>query len=361
MEGFVTGAAPHFIELNALNILFLIMLGFLGGLTSGFVGSGGAFVLTPGMMNLGVPATVAVASNMCHKFPKAMVGAYRRFKYGQVDIKLGLILAATAIIGVQVGIKVQEMIYERWGDAGSGLYVSLAFVVILTIIGAYMFFDSRKSMKSAEKGEAVSGLARFVKSIRIPPMIHFNTADTTVSLWATVPVGFACGMLAATIAVGGFVGVPGMIYVLGVPSLVASATEMMVAFGMGLVGTVTYGLHGFVDVRMTLLILAGSLFGVQLGAIGTTYVKNYMVKFVMSTIMILVSISRMMAIPSYLNDLGIMSFRQNTISTLDYFSFAVMCLAMLVGGAIIIGSMLKGRRALSRQRLPGLEIPARTV
>jgi uncharacterized membrane protein YfcA len=361
MEGVVAGAAPHFIELNALNILFLIMLGFLGGLTSGFVGSGGAFVLTPGMMNLGVPATVAVASNMCHKFPKAMVGAYRRFKYGQVDIKLGLILAATAIIGVQEGIKVQEMIYDRWGDAGSGLYVSLAFVVILTIIGAYMFFDSRKSMKSAEKGEEVSGLARFVKRIRIPPMIHFNTADTTVSLWATVPVGFACGMLAATIAVGGFVGVPGMIYVLGVPSLVASATEMMVAFGMGLVGTVTYGLHGFVDIRMTLLILAGSLFGVQLGAIGTTYVKNYMVKFVMSTIMILVSISRLMAIPSYLNDLGIMAFRQNMISTLDYFSFAVMCLAMLVGGAIIIGSMLKGRRALSRQRLQGLEIPARTV
>jgi uncharacterized membrane protein YfcA len=361
MEGPVTGAVPHFIELNALNILFLIVLGFLGGLTSGFVGSGGAFVLTPGMMNLGVPATVAVASNMCHKFPKAMVGAYRRFRYGQVDVKLGLILAATAIIGVQVGIKIQEMIYARWGDAGSGLYVSLAFVFILTIIGTYMFFDSRKSMKSAEKEEKASSLARFVQRIRIPPMIHFKTADTTVSLWATVPVGFACGMLAATIAVGGFVGVPGMIYVLGVPSLVASATEMLVAFGMGLVGTVTYGLHGFVDVRMTLLILAGSLFGVQLGAIGTTYVKNYMVKFVMSTIMILVSVSRLMAIPNYLNDLGIMAFRGSVISTLDYFSFAIMCLAMLVGGGIIIGSMLKGRRALSRQRLQGVEVPARTV
>jgi uncharacterized membrane protein YfcA len=354
MEGVVSGVHPQFIELNALNILFLIVLGFLGGLASGFVGSGGAFVLTPGMMNLGVPAAVAVASNMCHKFPKAMVGAYRRFRYGQVDIKMGLILAATAIIGVQIGIKIQEMIYNRWGDAGSGLYVSLAFVFILTIIGTYMFIDSRKSMKSGEKGDTVSRLAQFVKSIRIPPMIHFKCADTTVSLWATVPVGLACGMLAATIAVGGFVGVPGMIYVLGVPSLVASATEMLVAFGMGLVGTVTYALHGFVDIRLTLLILAGSLFGVQLGAIGTTYVKSYMVKFVMSTIMILVAVSRIMAIPAYLNDLGIMGFGGATVSILDYFSFALMCLAMLAGGVIIIGSIVKGRRALSRQ---GVEEP----
>jgi uncharacterized membrane protein YfcA len=57
--------------------MFLFVVGFIGGLVSGFIGSGGAFVLTPGMMSLGVPGTIAVASNMCHKFPKAMVGAYR--------------------------------------------------------------------------------------------------------------------------------------------------------------------------------------------------------------------------------------------------------------------------------------------
>jgi hypothetical protein len=146
-----------------------------------------------------------------------------------------------------------------------------------------------------------------------------------------------------------------------VPSLVASATEMLVAFGMGFVGTITYGLHGFVDIRMTLLILAGSLFGVQLGAIGTTYVKSYMVKFVMSTIMILVSISRLMALPNYLNELNIMSFSSGTVSTLDFLSFAVMCLSMLVGGAIIIGSMVKGRRSLSRQALGEVKVSAENL
>ena len=92
----IASEAVQFIDLNTMNILFLFVVGFIGGLVSGFIGSGGAFVLTPGMMSLGVVGTVAVASNMCHKFPKAMVGAYKRFKYGQVDIKLGLVMAASA-------------------------------------------------------------------------------------------------------------------------------------------------------------------------------------------------------------------------------------------------------------------------
>src|SRR5512141_1944257 len=102
----------NFINLDAITLLFLFMVGFIGGLVSGFIGSGGAFVLTPGMMSLGVPGTVAVASNMCHKFPKALVGAIKRYKYGQVDLKLGLIMAASAGIGVQLGIKIQQMVLE---------------------------------------------------------------------------------------------------------------------------------------------------------------------------------------------------------------------------------------------------------
>src|SRR5512146_1420599 len=125
--------AMNFIDLNLLSISFLFVMGFIGGLVSGFIGSGGAFVLTPGMMSLGVPGTVAVASNMCHKFPKAMVGTLKRFKYGQVDIKLGLVMAATAGIGVQVGIKIQQMVLNAWGSAGSDLYVSLSFVAVLVV------------------------------------------------------------------------------------------------------------------------------------------------------------------------------------------------------------------------------------
>ena len=70
--------AVKFIDLNSMNVAYLFIVGFIGGLVSGFIGSGGAFVLTPGMMSIGVPGLVAVASNMCHKFPKALVGAIKR-------------------------------------------------------------------------------------------------------------------------------------------------------------------------------------------------------------------------------------------------------------------------------------------
>jgi uncharacterized membrane protein YfcA len=334
----------QFIDLNVWTITFLFVVGFIGGLVSGFIGSGGAFVLTPGMMSLGVPGTIAVASNMCHKFPKAMVGAYKRWKYGQVDIKLGLIMAASAGVGVWIGIKIQEWILARWGEAGSNLYVSLSFVIILVVVGGYVFYDAWKTSK--DSGEDKTGaLAKWLQSINLPPMIHFKTANVRISIWFTIPIGFATGMMAATIAVGGFIGVPGMIYGLGVGGLAASATELVIAFVMGFFGTIKWAMHGMVDIRLTLIILAGSLLGVQLGAIGTTYVKEHMIKVVMGSIMLVVAVSRALAIPKYLTNLGLMSMPEPTINILMKASFLVMCFALLGGAFIILGAMWRAKRA----------------
>ena len=340
----LTVEAVKFIDLTWMNVAFLFAVGFIGGLVSGFIGSGGAFVLTPGMMSLGVPAAVAVASNMCHKFPKAMVGAYKRYKYGQVDIKLGLVMAASATVGVQIGIKIQELVLAKWGEAGSNLYVSLSFVAVLVIVGGYVFYDAWK-ISSSGLGDQVSSLARKLQKINIPPMIYFKTADVRISLWFTIPVGLATGLLAATIAVGGFVGVPGMIYVVGATGLISSATELVIAFIMGFGGSVKWAIHGMVDIRLTLIILAGSLLGVQLGAIGTTYVKEHMIKVVMGTIMIVVAVSRALAVPQYLEQLGVISMAQSTIALLDMASFLIMCAALAIGAIIILGSMWKGRPA----------------
>ena len=331
-----------FIDLNWMNITFLFTVGFIGGLVSGFIGSGGAFVLTPGMMSLGVPAAVAVASNMCHKFPKAMVGSYKRWKYGQVDLKLGLVMAASATVGVQVGIKIQEIILSKWGEAGSNLYVSLSFVLVLVAVGGYVFYDVLKS--GSQDGSPVETLAQRLQKINLPPMIHFKTANLTISLWFTVPVGFATGLLAATIAVGGFVGVPGMIYIVGASSLISSATELVIAFLMGLGGSIKWAIHGMVDIRLTLIILAGSLLGVQLGAIGTTYVKDHVIKVVMGSIMLIVAVSRALAIPKYLCQLGAMSLGQTTLYILEVAGFITMVAALAVGAIIILGSMWKSRK-----------------
>jgi hypothetical protein len=338
----------QFIDLNATAVMFLFIVGFIGGLVSGFIGSGGAFVLTPGMMSLGVPGAVAVASNMCHKFPKALVGAYKRYKYGQVDLKLGLVMAASAGVGVQVGIKIQEYILNRWGQAGSNLYVSVSFVVILVIVGGYVFYDAWKIARSGG-GEQVSKLAQRLQKIHLPPMVHFKTANVTISLWFTIPIGFATGMLAATIAVGGFIGVPGMIYVIGASGLISSATELVIAFVMGFGGSVKWAIGGMIDIRLTLIILAGSLLGVQLGAIGTTYVKEHMIKIVMGTIMLIVAVSRGLAIPKYLVNLNLIAMPQSTIDLLMTASFISMCIALGVGSAIILGAMWRAKRSETKK------------
>jgi uncharacterized membrane protein YfcA len=281
---------------------------------------------------------------MCHKFPKALVGAYKRYKYGQVDLKLGVYMAASAAIGVLVGIKIQEAILAAWGEAGSNLYISVAFVIVLVVVGAYVLKDALSIKKSG--GEAtVTKLAQRLQSINLPPMIHFKTANVRISLWFTIPVGFCTGMLAATIAVGGFIGVPGMMYLVGASALIASATELVIAFIMGFTGSIKWAFLGMVDIRMTLLILAGSLFGVQLGAIGTTYVKDYMVKFVMSTIMLIVAVSRAVAIPKYLTQLELISMSKGLLDVLNTISYLSMIFALGVGSVIILGAIWKGIRS----------------
>jgi uncharacterized membrane protein YfcA len=222
--------------------------------------------------------------------------------------------------------------------------VSLAFVVVLVVVGGYVFYDAWKISRSGGV-EQVSKLAQRLQKINLPPMLHFKTANLTISLWFTIPIGFATGMLAATIAVGGFIGVPGMMYVVGASSLVASATELVVAFVMGLGGTAKWAWIGMVDIRLTLIILAGSLLGVQLGAIGTTYVKEHMIKIVMGTIMLIVAVSRCLAIPKSLTRLGVMSLDPGTINILTLASFISMCIALGTGALIILGAMWRAKRA----------------
>ena len=340
-------AAIQFIDLQYGDVLALLAIGFIGGLVSGFIGSGGAFVLTPAMMSMGVPGVVAVASNLCHKFPKALVGAHQRSKLGHVDVKLGLVMAASAAIGVWLGADIQNHIKENFGEPGSNLYVSLAFVIVLTIVGGFVLHDAVTVYRSgqSDEQERVSRLARWVQSVEIPgTMMHFRTANVRVSVLFTLPLGFATGLLASIIAVGGFIGVPGMMYVLGAPGLIASATELVIAFVMGFGGTIKYALHGLVDIRLALILLGGSLFGIQLGVIGTTYVKPFMIKVVMAAIMLIVAVSRGLVVPVYLTELGRLDLAPRTMAWLQTASFVFLVLALCTGGIIIIASMLRGHR-----------------
>ena len=339
----------QFIDLNLATVVILFVVGFIGGMVSGFIGSGGAFVLTPAMMSLGVPAAVAVASNMAHKFPKALVGAYKRNKYGQVDIKLGLVMGLFAEAGVLVGKNVMVGIREAFGTAGTNLYVSFIFVVVLGIVGSFVLRDGLREKRGEGSGSGprpLGPLAQRIRRLHIPgTMIHLKSIDAPVSVLVIAPLGFATGLLAGTIAVGGFIGVPAMMYLLGLPALMASATELVVAFIMGLGGSFFYALDGFVDIRLSMIILAGSLFGIQIGAIGTTYVKDYVVKFVMAAIMLLVLVSRFFYIPGYLSDLQVLTgLSDGGIRILNAIGEASLAFALAFGAFMIIRALRQGIR-----------------
>jgi uncharacterized protein len=341
--------AASFIQIDTASVLQLFLVGVVGGMVSGFIGSGGAFVLTPAMMTMGVPGIVAVASNICHKFPKALVGALKRHQYGQVDWKLGIVMGAFAELGMFAGKQVMSGIKRAYGDVGTNLYVSAVFIVVLAIVGSYVLRDALRLYRAERAGEdvhthRVSRVARWVQSVRIPgTMMHFESLGASVSLVFVAPLGFATGMLAATIAVGGFIGVPSMIYLLGAPALMASATELVIAFVMGLGGTVFYALDGAVDIRLAMIILAGSLFGIQVGAIGTTYVKDHAVKLVMGLIMVIVLFSRFFYIPGYLSQMGrIGPLDPQLLAALKRLGDGTLVIALAVGALAILWVLLRG-------------------
>ena len=352
--------AVSFIQIETASVLQLFLVGLIGGMVSGFIGSGGAFVLTPAMMTMGVPGIVAVASNICHKFPKALVGALKRHQFGQVDWKLGIVMGAFAELGMFAGKQVMSGVRRSYGDVGTSLYVSVVFIVVLGVVGGFVLRDALRLYRAERAGEdvhthRVGPLARWVQSVRIPgTMMHFKSLGASVSLVFVAPLGFATGMLAATIAVGGFIGVPSMIYLLGAPALMASATELVIAFVMGLGGTVFYALDGAVDIRLAMIILAGSLFGIQIGAIGTTYVKDHAVKLVMGLIMVIVLFSRFFYIPGYLAQMGrIDPLDPRWLAILKWLGDGTLVLALAVGALAILWALWRGM-AEHRQQHRGL-------
>ena len=344
------------IHITAADAIQVIVLGFIGGVLSGFIGSGGAFFMTPGMMNLGVQGVIAVGSNITHKFGKALVGSKKHGELGHVDKKLGIFMLITALIGIRLAVWISTSLFgisDTHGDKGAAanLYISAVFVIILAGVALSMLLDLLKSRKASEAGPS-RRITEYLSKLRLFPMIHFPVADVSVSLWALLIVGLFTGYLAGTIGVGGFVGVPAMIYVFGVPTAVAAGTELFLAMFMGAFGAINYAYEGFVDIRLVLLMYLGSLLGIFIGAYGTKVVNEVVIRLVTCIIIILCVVSRAIAIPIYMGQLEMVDFvppsSYDTLNEISkYFLYVSGIGGVLVILVQVVRAYIKRRRVLA--------------
>ncbi len=339
-----------FIHLDWFSAFQVVCLGVIGGTLSGFIGSGGAFFMTPGMMNLGVPGAVAVGTNITHKFGKALMGSRAHGEMGHVDRLLGLSLLVTAAVGIHLAVWINTSVFGvEKGQSGSpagDLYISLVFVGVLSIVSVMILRDALRGRE--EEGPNTKLAERFSK-IRIPPMLYFRVADVRVSGWVVGAVGLATGYLAGTIGVGGFIGVPAMIYVFGIPTAVAAGTELYLAMFMGAWGAINYAWQGSVDIRLTMLLYLGSLTGIYIGAYGTKVVNEKMIRVVTGLIILLCVFSRAIAIPMYLGKLGYLDFDRGWDPYFNSASKAFLFISGISGVLVILYSVTKAY--LRRQRV----------
>jgi uncharacterized membrane protein YfcA len=247
-------------------------------------------------------------------------------------------MLVTAAIGNSLAVWVNAVFFGikkgQGGSAAGDLYISLIFVLVLSVVALAILHDALRHRESGE-GPSVK-LAEFFGRIRIPPVIHFRVADVTISAWVIGVVGLATGYLAGTIGVGGFIGVPAMIYIFGIPAVVAAGTELYLAMFMGAWLAISYAWYGAVDIRMVLLLYLGSLTGIYIGAYGTRVVKERIIRVVTGVIILLCVLSRAVAIPMYLRQLNMISLPPESDVYFNQASKALLFASGLFGVAIIL-------------------------
>jgi uncharacterized membrane protein YfcA len=344
-----------FVTLNLSTALQVSLLGFIGGILSGFIGSGGAFFMTPGMMNLGVTGVVSVGSNITHKFGKAMIGSKQHGKLGNVDRRLGICLILASFVGIQIAVWINSMLFKGGGGHGAGgsaaadLYISLVFICILSFVSVSMLRDALKpkGADGADQGPSMK-IANFLSRLYLPPYISFPVSDIRISVWVLALVGLATGYLAGTIGVGGFIGVPCMIYVFGMPTAVATGTELYLAMFMGAFGALNYAYHGFVDIRLTILLYIGSLLGIFVGVYGTKVVKEVIIRVVTGAVILLCVLSRGIALPMYLRKIGWLNINPHWDVYFNGASKFLLFAAGISGTMIILFNVIRAYRQRRR-------------
>ena len=279
------------VALTSINIIIPVGLGLIVGLLSGLFGVGGGFLMTPLLIMFGIPSTVAAATDSNQIVAASTSGTYAHWKVGNVDFKMGLYLLVGGFAGGLVGVEFIKML-RAMGNAD--FVIKITYVLMLGIVGAYMFIESLSSMRKKEVKEVEvqkkSRVRAFLKSL--PLQTQFEKSGVTHSILVPIFLGCMVGILAAIMGVGGgFLMVPIMFYILRMPMHVIVGTSLFqILFTCIEVTFLQSYTNHTVDFTLAVLLLIGSTIGAQAGAIFGRKLKGEQLKILLAVIVLVVTV-----------------------------------------------------------------------
>ena len=251
---------------QSLNIFLILGMGGAVGFLSGLFGVGGGFLMTPLLIFIGIPPAVAVATEANQIVAASVSGVIAHWRRGNVDLKMGLIL----LIGGGAGSTVGTFIFRLLREKGQvDLAISVAFVVFLGVIGSLMLVESSRKLIPSKKSRGKRRRAHsHYWAHGLPLKMRFHKSKLYISILPPLVIGFLVGLLAAIMGVGGgFIMIPAMIYLIGMPTSVVIGTSLFQIIFV--TANVTF-LHSVtnqtVDIILALLLLSGAVVGAQFGA-----------------------------------------------------------------------------------------------
>jgi uncharacterized membrane protein YfcA len=273
----------------------LILIGFTVGVIGGFFGIGGAFMVTPALNVFGFPMAYAIGTDIAHIAGKSIVATAKHRKFGNVDVKLGVIMIIGTAIGIELGATT-IMWLERIGRVDA--VVRYVYIALLFSLSSYMLYEYIKLTRGSAREKKVvtdagkSALAMKMQNIKIPPMVYLSVCGFSISVWMIILVGAITGFVAGFLGVGGgFIRMPALMYVIGAPTRVAVGTDLFEVMVSGAYGAFTYALKGKVELIAAVLMLLGAAVGAQFGTLATQYVKGLQIRLYFAITMMLAGVS----------------------------------------------------------------------
>jgi len=260
---------------------YLVIIGFVIGILGGFFGVGGSFIAGPALRAVGLDWNFAVGTDLAHIVGKSVVAVRQHRAFGNVDLRLGFIMAFGTIAGAEIGAQLIQLL-KRAGNVN--LVVSIVSIAVYVSISTFMIWESRKTLAAKKPmppaaaignkkdHSAFMHVTRAIQRLKLPPMITLPTSGVTISLWVILLVAFVGGLFSGFLGGGaGYIRMPSMVYVLGIPTHLAVGTDLFEIIISASYGTFSHAVKGNVDILIALVMHTGAAIGAQIGAISTQY------------------------------------------------------------------------------------------